>query len=192
MGNKNATIWGAVLVGLGVLFLLGQFLPGVSGFVGGLIATAIFVAMGVFFYTQYAGNRTNWGLLIPAYVMFSIAGLIALATLLPVGRFEGALIPAYVMFAIAAPFLYVYSRNTRSNWWALIPGGIMGTIGLGFLLAAMWQAVPVVLIVAGIYLLVRNSKSLRRGKAATNGHKSGAIEETTFEPIRMSGPESDE
>jgi hypothetical protein len=60
------------------------------------------------------------------------------------------------MFAVAAPFFLVYFQDTQ-KWWALIPGGIMGFIGLSFLIAegSLQYVVPVVLIAAGVWILVR-------------------------------------
>ena len=153
----------------------------------------------------YLSDRSEWGILIPAYVMWAVAGLIALitlgvlrnafiptyvlaATMLPflvayardheqwwalipawvllaVGLMVGLigqgvlsdlLIPAYVMFAVAIPFIVVYARDP-SQWWALIPGGIMTVIGLSFIVAqGMFQYVAAaVLLVVGAWILVR-------------------------------------
>jgi hypothetical protein len=85
-----------------------------------------------------------------------------------------------VMFAIAAPFIYIYLRNT-DNWWALIPGGIMAVIGAGLLISSVISAIPVLLIIAGIYILVRQM-----------GSKS---QDNKPQPIKVStptsGPEAD-
>jgi hypothetical protein len=73
-----------------------------------------------------------------------------------IGAFSDDLITAYVLFAIAIPFLFVYARD-RSQWWSLIPGGILAVIGLSFLVAegAFAYIGAAVLIGVGLWFLVR-------------------------------------
>ncbi len=184
METKNKAAWGVALIALGVLFLLNQFFPGIGGFVWSIIWAAGFILFGFWFYTLYKKQPSNWGLLIPAYVMEVIAAIILMSTLLPYNVNE-YLIPSFIMFAIAAPFLYVYSKDTRNNWWALIPGGITGLIGLGLATAMLWEILPVLLILAGIYLLVRNTR-IGKKKTAAPAASEPVVEkapEVTFEPI---------
>lgn len=181
MESKNKAGWGIILIALGVLFLLNQFFPGIGGFVWGMVWAAGFVLFGFWFYTLYKKEPANWGLLIPMYVMFVIAGIILLANLLP-ARADEMIIPAFIMIAIAAPFIYVYSKDTKRNWWALIPGGITGLIGLGFTTAILWEILPAGLIVVGIYLLVKNYSGKKKADAPADQvvEKKPQIE---FEPI---------
>ena len=95
------------------------------------IATYVLFCVGFPFLIGYLRNRLNWGLLIPAYVLFSVGFMVSL---IGMGLLKNLLIPAYVMFCIAIPFLVVYFQN-RDHWWALIPSGIMMVIGISFLLA---------------------------------------------------------
>jgi hypothetical protein len=94
-----------------------------------------------------------WWALIPAYVMFAVAGLIGFNS---IGIFEGDIGASYIMFAIALPFLLVYVRNTKM-WWALIPGGIMAIIGLAFLLTVdIGRYIgPGIIILVGLWILFR-------------------------------------
>ncbi len=181
-GRSSAYTWGIVLIALGVLFLLGQMTP----WFGNLIGAVIFVAMGIGFYALYQRNNAHWGLLIPTYVMFALAGLVVIDTL-PI---RGDLGGAYVMFAIAAPFFYVYFRD-HSKWWALIPGGIMAALGVGILLSDFAYVFPAALIVAGIYLLVRQFSA--RGAAQPQAVTAADQPVKSFEPIGTpaSGPEAD-
>ncbi|MCC6904955.1 MAG: hypothetical protein IT326_03870, partial [Anaerolineae bacterium] len=169
------------------------------------IWSVVMAAVGVAFLGAYLMNRQNWGFLIPAYVFFAIAALIFVATRgLLRGEMIGAfvmslvglpflfvwtrapkqnwwaLIPAYVMFtiavflllvnilpgvviggfwvlAVALPFFVVYIVNPRNNWWALIPGGILGATGVGLSIASGLKALnailPIALILGGAYLL---------------------------------------
>ena len=117
------------------------------------IATFVLTVIALPFLVGFLRNREQWGLLIPAYVLLAVGVMV---WLLERGVLTDLLVPAYVMFAIAIPFFVVYGRNPH-QWWALIPGGIMAVIGLSFLIAEAMAgyAVPAVLILAGIWLLVR-------------------------------------
>jgi hypothetical protein len=143
---------GGLLIFMGALFLLGNVFR--VTFVEALIPIIILSGIGFTFFAVYLNNRQHWWALIPAYVMFSVAGIIALSS---VGLAH--IVAPYIMFAIAFPFLYVYLRN-RENWWALIPAGIMGSIGIallaGFAMGFFVSAIPALMIIIGIYLLVRN------------------------------------
>ncbi len=156
--NRNL-LWGGLLILLGALFLLNQFIPG--RFFGSLIAVAILGGIGAtFFFVYLTDQRRHWWALIPTYIMWAITGIVVLSDWLGVG---GNLMGSYVMFAIGFPFLYIYFRN-REQWWALIPGGIMAAIAVGLLVNSILPAIPVLMIIGGIYLLVRN---LGSRKAAT-------------------------
>ena len=117
-----------------------------------LVGTGFLVAIGLPFLVVYLRDRSKWWALIPAYAMFSISVIIPLSEL----NIDEILIPAYVMFAIALPFLFVYVRD-RSNWWALIPGGIMTLIGAIMLLSVQLveYLAPVAIILAGVWILGR-------------------------------------
>ena len=117
------------------------------------IATYVLASIALPFLIAYLRNRALWGLLIPAYVLIAVGvmvGLIGLRWL------TNLLIPAYVMFAIALPFGVVYWRD-RTNWWALIPGGIMAVIGIAFLLATPTARliVPALLVLVGGWIILR-------------------------------------
>lgn len=160
MNNRNNSVWGFILIGLGILFLLNQlhFLRPL-GFIADLIWAAAFVVGGSLVYNAYTHDKALWKL-ITAYVMAAIGGLIALDAIFPRADDLGG---AYVMFAIALPFLYVYF-NDKEKWWALIPGGIMASIGLGLLASALLPVIPALMIMVGIYLMARQ---FGLGKAAT-------------------------
>lgn len=117
------------------------------------IAVYVLSAIAFPFLVGYLRNRKAWGLLIPAYVMIAVAGMLALTAL---DILEGNVVVAYIMFTIALPFLLVYVRNTKM-WWALIPGGIMAIIGIAFLLTEdlVRYIGPGIIILIGVWILFR-------------------------------------
>jgi hypothetical protein len=121
------------------------------------IATYVLASIALPFLVVYARNREQWWPLIPAYALLAVGVMVGL---IGPGVLDDLLIPAYVMFAIAIPFFVVYMRN-RDQWWPLIPGGVMGVIGLAFLLAegAVVYIGPIALVVVGIWILLRQLKA---------------------------------
>lgn len=117
------------------------------------VATYVLLAIAIPFLVAFLFDRTRWGLLIPFYVLLAIGVMVPLTEL---GILEDTLVAAYVLFAVAIPFFVVYLRNTRS-WWALIVGGILSLVGLGFLIAeaAVEYIFAAVLIVVGIVIVIR-------------------------------------
>ena len=158
---KPHWIWGGLLVILGTLFLLGQVFPGLGAFLWGVIWAAALGAGGIFMYGIYLSNRKQWWALIPAYVMWVVAGALVIFGMLPFLR--GVLIASYVMFATGLPFLYVYIRDNK-QWWALIPAYTMCALGMliplmpilnGFQIAAAWH---LAIAVPFLYVYLRNNK----------------------------------
>src|SRR5574341_1176075 len=154
----NRANWWALIPAYAMIVIGVLIMMGVTAVAPGeVIGIYVMLAIGFPFLYVYLRNRANWWALIPAYVMFAIAGIIAVSSIVS----NGELIGSFVMFAIAAPFLYVYMPN-RKNWWALIPAGVMTLIGLGLLPATVPYAIPIALIVIGLFLLFRQSGGGRR------------------------------
>ena len=117
------------------------------------VAFYVLPAIALPFLGVYIRDRAQWWALIPAYALLAVVGVIALGES---GSVSDDLVTAYVLFAIALPFFFVFVRN-RSHWWALIPGGILTVIGVGFLATEGAFAIvgAVLLIVVGLWFLVR-------------------------------------
>jgi hypothetical protein len=117
------------------------------------VATYVLLAIALPFLAAFLFNRTNWGLLIPFYVLLVVGVMVPLTEL---GVLDDLLVVAFILFAVAIPFFVVYVRDT-SKWWALIPGGITAIVGASFLIAeaAAQYVGAFVLILAGIWVLVR-------------------------------------
>ena len=118
------------------------------------VATYVLTVIALPFLVAFLrGDRTEWGLLIPVYILLAVGLMVGL---IGGGVLDGTLVAAYVLLAIAVPFFVVYARDTK-QWWALIPGGIMALIGIIFLIAeaAAEYIVPAVLIIVGAWVLIR-------------------------------------
>ena len=89
-----------------------------------LIAIPIMLSIGIPFYIGYLVDRSQWGLLIPAWVL-TVITLILFFAESPNSDVIGVL----VLYAIAAPFFVVYITR-RQHVWALIVGAILAFIGL--------------------------------------------------------------
>jgi hypothetical protein len=129
--RRQDVVWGGLLLLFGVMALVETYTD-----LSAWVWVAILAAAGLGAFGVYLTNRSDWGLLIPAYVLWAIAGLVGLIEL-NILRDES--VATYVLAAIALPFLVVYLRN-RDQWWALIPayvllavGVMVGLIGLGVL-----------------------------------------------------------
>jgi hypothetical protein len=121
---ESRLLWGALLILAGVLFLLqnlGLFAA------GDLFWALLFGLGGVFFLSVFFSNRQNWWALIPGFTLLGIGVLIGLGWLVPgiADRWGGFI----VLGSIALGFLVIYLLN-RSNWWAIIPAGVLLTLAL--------------------------------------------------------------
>jgi hypothetical protein len=119
--KKQGWIWGSLLVLLGVVLLIEAFTD-----LTAWMWVAILVIAGFGAFAAYLTDRGNWGLLIPAYVMWAIALLIALITL---NVLRDELIATFVLAVIALPFLVSFLRD-RSRWGLLIPVYILLAVGV--------------------------------------------------------------
>lgn len=98
------------------------------------------------FAALFAADRSRWIMLLPAYVLVVLAGLLGLTAFgVPL-----ATLGAFALLATALPFWFAYMVN-KMLWWALVPAGLFSLLGVGLLgymaLTASGQAV-------GFYVLV--------------------------------------
>ncbi len=117
-------VFGAILVLSGVLFLLDNL--GVLKGAGDLFWAVLFAAAGGAFLYRFATDRVHWWALIPGFTLLGLAAVIALETL-PLGD-TGAISGGLFLAAIGAGFWAIYLTR-RDFWWALIPGGVLVTLG---------------------------------------------------------------
>jgi hypothetical protein len=113
------------LILIGVLFLVNLFVE-----LGPWVWAALLAGAGLGAFGVYLAQRSSGRVLLAAYVLWAIAGLIALVST-DVLRDEA--VAFYALLGIALPFLVAFVRD-RTRWWALIPAyallAVQGVIGL--------------------------------------------------------------
>ena len=118
--NKAGLFWGILLIGGGALALTRQF-----GYLDNLpdsIWMWMFGFVSVVAFLSYAlSGFRDWGWLFPAGVFGGLSVVIGLA----VSGYDNPAMASPLFFGLLIPFAAAYLANRTSNWWALIPGGIM-------------------------------------------------------------------
>ena len=118
--SKSNLFWGILLIGGGGLALARQF-----GYLDQLpdsIWMWIFAFVSVVAFVSYAlSGFRNWGWLFP----FGVFGGLAITIGLAVSGYDSAAMASPLFFGLLIPFAAAYLADRTSNWWALIPGGIM-------------------------------------------------------------------
>jgi hypothetical protein len=122
---SSRIFWGLVLVIGGVLLLLDTF-GVIKG--GALFWTIISAFVSILFLSFYATNQEHWWALIPGTIFLSISAVIGLNEFIP-GFNEKNLSGTIILSGISLSFLLVYLVE-HSNWWSIIPAGVIATIAL--------------------------------------------------------------
>lgn len=155
--QRNRIISGLILILLGGLFLLDQFIqiPAMGNlFLPGL--GLVFLVWGIV-------TRSS-GLLVPGGILTGIGAGVYLMNALPL---EGDAEPGVFLLSFGGGFILItllsaiFTRET--HWWALIPGGILAAIGGALymggaaldvlqLIGKFW---PVALILVGVWVIFR-------------------------------------
>lgn len=142
-----------MLIGIGIVLLIGQLTQQWEW---------TLLVLGVGFLVAYFVTR-NYGFLVPGGILTGIGAGIFLATVVqnPPEDFEAALflIPFGLGFILIWVLDTFYTRE--SNWWPLIPGGVMIVVGLAvgiggtaldlLELAGTWW--PIILVLIGLWIL---------------------------------------
>lgn len=133
---RTSIIAGIALMAAGVLLLLD--LLGILDSAA-LVWPLIFAAAGAAFLTVFFRSRDNWWAAIPGSVFLGLAAVITVTQLWPgAGDWAGAVLFLFM----GAGFGAVYVRE-RSNWWALIPCGVMLTLAVVVALPQAFGGMPV-------------------------------------------------
>ncbi len=132
-------VFSILLIGAGILFLL-QNLGFLEDAGAVFWALAFAVGGGVFLYI-YLTDRTNWWAVIPGLTLLGIGEIIAVSNFLP--QYEDILGAPVFMVFISLSFWIIYLTN-RENWWAIIPGGVLLSIGIFIGLDSLFPEVDMV------------------------------------------------
>jgi hypothetical protein len=103
------------------LGLFGELAAPVWSFLFGLAALAFFGA--------YFSDRSAWWFLIPGFVLAGLALTVLVTESGVDDRFRGDLGGSVFLWSIGLAFWAVYAADNR-QWWAIIPAGVMTTLGL--------------------------------------------------------------
>lgn len=138
---------GVILVVLGLALLAAQFVPGIGGEV-------VVPALGAAFLVLYFYTRT-YGFLIPGCILTGLGLGILAETRLAVPGVEPVVLGLGLGFVAIFAIDAAYTRF--SNWWPLIPGGILVVVALA---PAFPQLAPVIgklwplgLVIVGLVLV---------------------------------------
>ena len=116
-----------ILLLIAGLFILLQNLNILGGTIADVIWSLLLGAGSVMFLWIYSRSRSLWWSLIPGVVLGALAVTSLLQIFLPdIANAYGGLI---TLGGIGLAFFAVYITNNM-NWWAVIPGGVMVTLGV--------------------------------------------------------------
>ncbi len=181
LGDWNAPVWSALLGAFSLIFLVtyindrkqwwalipGLVILGIAVAVffaeqdlveGYFVATIILAGVGLPFLLIFITDRQHWWALIPGLTMTATAAAVLFEG---AGAIGGEAVGGMVVGGISLGFIAIYLIDRR-QWWALIPGGMLGIVAFFLLLATATRFVwPVTLILLGVLLL---RGSLRGGR----------------------------
>ncbi len=155
--RRNRLISGLVMILLGGLFLVDQFVEIPS------MGNLFLPGLGLIFLVWGMITRTG-GLLIPGGILTGIGTGVYLMDVLPL---EGEQEPGIFLLSFGAGFALITLLSLvfsdEKHWWALIPGGILATIGGALYMGGAAMDVlelvgkfwPVALILVGVYIIFR-------------------------------------
>jgi hypothetical protein len=155
--NWWAAIPGMVLIGLGVLIASSEFLPEFGNVYGGSLFLGF---IGLAFLLVLLIKPQNWWAVIPAGVLFTLAGVAGMNHFFSNGFATGSIFFLGIGLTFAVVGLMPVGRAEK---WPWIPAGIcvvMGTllmIGSGELVNSVFGFIwPAILVLGGGYMIVHS------------------------------------
>jgi len=131
--DQSKLVWGGLLILAGVMFMLQEL--NILGNAFEYIWAFLMLAGGGVFLWIYFTKKDQWWAVIPglALVGLSLLALEDLLNIFPGANWTGAIF----LGCLGLAFWLIYLRN-RTQWWAIIPGGVLITLafvsGLDFLI----------------------------------------------------------
>lgn len=124
--KSGPLLWGALLIGGGVLLLIQAL--GIFESVAPLFMAIAFAAAGlIFLYFFLAKPHDTWWAAIPGFTLLGLGATVFVGEIAP--AFLAPLAGSAFLGSIGVGFLMVYFAR-RDFWWALIPAGVMGTLAV--------------------------------------------------------------
>ena len=124
--NGSRQALGMLLVLIGVLTMLVQF--DVIRIEPELVVAGIFLTAGILMFLSYAREPHVWKVFVGMMLIFISVPIFNEA----LDLFANEWIGAIFLWMLGSAFLAVYARD-HSQWWSIIPGGIL--VSIGFLVA---------------------------------------------------------
>ncbi len=165
--RNGALVGGFVLVLIGLMALAFQFLDGFdAAFLGALIPLGLGL---LFLVAGIVSREVGW--LIPGGILTGIGTGIAFIAGPLDGFFPAANEGGVFLLAFAAGWALITLLSAvvtdETQWWPLIPGGIIGFIGLAIQFGGAFETVltwigylwPLALIIGGVVLLLQYVRS---------------------------------
>ena len=162
--KSEGLVGGLILIGIGMIALVSQFVDFISWESFGIY---IVLLLGAVFYIWGTVSREA-GLMIPGGILTGIgAGIAVLVNdWTPAGVEDGGLF--LVIFGLGWASITVMTAifTQETQWWPLIPGGIIGFVGLAVMFGGvfmnMLEAIsvfwPVILIIVGLSVIWKARK----------------------------------
>ena len=125
---KSHVLWGLLLIIMGVLFLVESL--GILALGGAW--SVLFFAGAIAFASVFLQDRDSWWAVIPAMTLFGIGALIVIGTYLSPAYAE--LGSGIFLGSIGLAFWIIYFSTRRTQWWAIIPGGVLVALGTSLIL----------------------------------------------------------
>lgn len=151
--RPRGILGGAILVAVGVVYLL-------VALQYALASSVLFVALGLAFVAAYLVGTRPYVYLVPGCVLLGFGlGLYVPAVLGLTGQVAALLFLGLLALGLVAVFLLAPQRR-----WPLVPAAIVALLavlvafGRGDLVPSVTYLIPVVLIAAGGYLLIEQSR----------------------------------
>jgi len=125
-GTRDQVVFAVILIAVGAIGLADRFWSPTAD-VGGLIVGAIGLGfLGAFAYTR------QYGYLVPGGIMTGLGAGIVVSQAITWASDEGEGGAIVLGLGLGFALIWVIATAVRSpqqSWWALIPGGILATIG---------------------------------------------------------------